>query len=140
MLTGVYSLGQPVATGPASWVDEYGTESRSDRVVSGTLNLRERIPEAMSVAPGRSVLSCTANVDLSRGLDPVATAPGSVFVRRRVSLSLKVLQCTPDQNPARWLCKQKVWHRGSMNTEPGAVATGLLTWDSSWLARISVAP
>jgi hypothetical protein len=46
-------------------------------------------------------------------LDPVATAPGSVFVWRRSSL--------PAEDKER---KQKVWHPGSTNTERGAVATG----------------
>ncbi len=46
--------------------------------------------------------------------DPVATAPGSVFVWGCSSLAAEER-------------KQKLWHRGSTNTERGAVATWSVT-------------
>jgi hypothetical protein len=63
---------------------------------------------------------------------PGATAHGSVFVWRCISLPLKTWPPKPR--------KQKVWGRGSTNTEPGAVATGFLSETLSIVGRPNTEP
>src|SRR6266545_2410898 len=69
--------------------ESVATGFHQNKVGTGSGNDRDAQPHC------RNRLSCDSCIELKPGLNPVATAPGSDFVRWRSSFSAKVMQWQP---------------------------------------------